>query len=55
MTTFLAIGTMTMLLASTMAMVTRDIKQVWAYSTISQLGFMVMATMVAIIMLVFTG
>jgi NADH-quinone oxidoreductase subunit L len=31
-----------MLLASTMAMVTRDIKQVWAYSTISQLGFMVM-------------
>jgi NADH-quinone oxidoreductase subunit L len=25
-----------------MAMVTRDIKQVWAYSTISQLGFMVM-------------
>jgi len=42
MTTFLAIGTITMLLASTMAMVTRDIKQVWAYSTISQLGFMVM-------------
>jgi NADH-quinone oxidoreductase subunit L len=31
-----------MLLASTMAMVTRDIKQVWAYSTISQLGFMIM-------------
>jgi len=42
MSTFLAIGTITMLLASTMAMVTRDIKQVWAYSTISQLGFMVM-------------
>jgi len=42
MNTFLAIGTITMLLASTMAMVTRDIKQVWAYSTISQLGFMVM-------------
>ena len=42
MTIFLAIGTITMLLASTMAMVTRDIKQVWAYSTISQLGFMVM-------------
>ena len=40
MTLFLAIGTITMLLASTMAMVTRDIKQVWAYSTISQLGFM---------------
>jgi NADH-quinone oxidoreductase subunit L len=42
MTTFLVIGTITMLLASTMAMVTRDIKQVWAYSTVSQLGFMVM-------------
>jgi NADH-quinone oxidoreductase subunit L len=42
MTVFLAIGTITMLLSSTMAMVTRDIKQVWAYSTISQLGFMVM-------------
>ncbi len=42
MTVFLAIGTVSMLLASTMAMVTRDIKQVWAYSTISQLGFMIM-------------
>jgi NADH-quinone oxidoreductase subunit L len=42
MAVFLAIGTITMLLSSTMAMVTRDIKQVWAYSTISQLGFMVM-------------
>jgi NADH-quinone oxidoreductase subunit L len=31
-----------MLLASTMAMVSRDIKRVWAYSTISQLGFMIM-------------
>ena len=31
-----------MLLSSTMAMVSRDIKQVWAYSTISQLGFMIM-------------
>jgi NADH-quinone oxidoreductase subunit L len=39
---FLAIGTVSMLLASTMAMVSRDIKQVWAYSTISQLGFMIM-------------
>ena len=39
----LAIGTITMLLSSTMAMVTYDLKQVWAYSTISQLGFMVMA------------
>lgn len=39
----LAVGTVTMLLASTMAMVTYDLKQVWAYSTVSQLGFMVMA------------
>ncbi len=39
---FLAIGTISMLLASTMAMVSRDIKQIWAYSTISQLGFMIM-------------
>ncbi len=43
MTIALAIGTITMLLASTMAMVTYDLKQVWAYSTISQLGMMVMA------------
>jgi NADH-quinone oxidoreductase subunit L len=43
MVIFLAIGTISMLLASTMAMVSRDIKQVWAYSTISQLGFMIMA------------
>ncbi len=42
MTVMLAIGTLSMLLAATMAMVTRDIKQVWAYSTISQLGFMIM-------------
>jgi NADH-quinone oxidoreductase subunit L len=40
---FLAIGTISMFLASTMAIVSRDIKQVWAYSTISQLGFMIMA------------
>jgi len=40
---FLAIGTISMLLASTMAIVSRDIKKVWAYSTISQLGFMIMA------------
>jgi NADH-quinone oxidoreductase subunit L len=39
---FLVIGTISMILASTMAMVSRDIKQVWAYSTISQLGFMIM-------------
>lgn len=38
----LAVGTVTMLLASTMAMVADDIKQVWAYSTVSQLGFMLM-------------
>jgi NADH-quinone oxidoreductase subunit L len=42
MVIFLIIGTISMLLASTMAMVSRDIKQVWAYSTISQLGFMIM-------------
>jgi NADH-quinone oxidoreductase subunit L len=42
MTVCLAIGTISMLLASTMAMVSRDIKQVWAYSTVSQLGFMIM-------------
>jgi NADH-quinone oxidoreductase subunit L len=42
MTVFLAIGAVSMLLASTMAMVSRDIKRVWAYSTISQLGFMIM-------------
>ena len=42
MSIFLIIGTVSMLLSSTMAMVSRDIKQVWAYSTISQLGFMIM-------------
>jgi NADH-quinone oxidoreductase subunit L len=36
------VGTLSMLMASTMAMVDRDIKKVWAYSTISQLGYMVM-------------
>jgi NADH-quinone oxidoreductase subunit L len=39
---FLAIGTISMLAASTMAIVSRDIKRVWAYSTISQLGYMIM-------------
>jgi NADH-quinone oxidoreductase subunit L len=39
----LAIGAISMILSSTMAMVSRDIKRVWAFSTISQLGFMVMA------------
>jgi NADH-quinone oxidoreductase subunit L len=43
MEVFLAIGTISMILASTMAIVSRDIKKVWAYSTISQLGFMIMA------------
>ena len=43
MNVFLAIGTISMLLSGTMAMVSRDIKKVWAYSTISQLGFMIMA------------
>jgi NADH-quinone oxidoreductase subunit L len=42
MTFALVIGTITMLLSSTMGMVASDIKQVWAYSTISQLGFMIM-------------
>jgi NADH-quinone oxidoreductase subunit L len=42
MSVFMAIGTVSMLLAATMAMATRDIKQVWAYSTISQLGLMIM-------------
>ena len=42
MLVFLVIGTISMLMASTMAMVSRDVKQVWAYSTISQLGFMIM-------------
>jgi NADH-quinone oxidoreductase subunit L len=39
----LAIATITMILSSTIGMVARDIKQVWAYSTISQLGLMAMA------------
>lgn len=43
MSVFLAVGTLSMLLASTMAMVSRDIKKIWAYSTISQLGLMIMA------------
>jgi len=39
----LLVGTLSMLSASTMALVARDIKQVWAFSTISQLGYMLMA------------
>jgi NADH-quinone oxidoreductase subunit L len=42
MTLCLAVGTLSMLLAASMAVVSRDIKQVWAYSTISQLGYMLM-------------
>jgi NADH-quinone oxidoreductase subunit L len=42
MTVTLFIATVSMLMSATMAMVSRDIKQVWAYSTISQLGFMIM-------------
>ena len=43
MTVTLAIATISMLMSATMAMVSRDIKKVWAFSTISQLGFMLMA------------
>ncbi|MBE0617838.1 MAG: NADH-quinone oxidoreductase subunit L, partial [Proteobacteria bacterium] len=43
MTVCLAVGTVSMLLSSTMALVSRDIKAIWAYSTISQLGYMIMA------------
>jgi len=43
MTVFMAIGAVSMLLAATMALVSRDIKRVWAFSTISQLGYMIMA------------
>ena len=42
MTVVLAISTITLLLSSTIGMVATDIKQVWAYSTVSQLGFMAM-------------
>ena len=42
MSVVLAISTITLLLSSTIGMVAKDIKQVWAYSTVSQLGFMAM-------------
>jgi NADH-quinone oxidoreductase subunit L len=42
MTVVLVISTITLILSSTIGMVARDIKQVWAYSTVSQLGFMAM-------------
>lgn len=42
-TVVLCISAITALLAATMAMVDRDIKKVLAYSSISQLGFMLMA------------
>jgi NADH-quinone oxidoreductase subunit L len=41
-TVILAIATITLILSSTIGMVAKDIKQVWAYSTVSQLGFMAM-------------
>jgi len=42
MSIILAIATLTLILSSTVGMVATDIKQVWAYSTVSQLGFMAM-------------
>ncbi len=42
MTVALSVGAASMLMAATMAMVTNDIKKVWAFSTISQLGLMLM-------------
>jgi NADH-quinone oxidoreductase subunit L len=42
LTVGLSIGAISMLLSSTMAMVSRDIKKILAFSTISQLGFMIM-------------
>jgi NADH-quinone oxidoreductase subunit L len=42
MSVILAIATLTLILSSTIGMVATDIKQVWAYSTVSQLGFMAM-------------
>jgi len=43
MTIVLAIALVTALIASTMAMVAQDIKKILAYSSISQLGFMLLA------------
>ncbi len=42
MSVVLVISTITLILSSTIGMVATDIKQVWAYSTVSQLGFMAM-------------
>ena len=42
MTVIIAIASITLILSSTIGMVATDIKQVWAYSTVSQLGFMAM-------------
>jgi len=39
----LSFGVVTAFVAATMACVQRDIKKVWAYSTVSQLGYMVLA------------
>lgn len=43
MTVVAVVGAMTALFAATMALVQNDIKKVLAYSTVSQLGFMVLA------------
>jgi NADH-quinone oxidoreductase subunit L len=43
MTVVLAIGTFTAIFAATMALVNNDIKRVMAYSTLSQLGYMMLA------------
>jgi NADH-quinone oxidoreductase subunit L len=42
MSFILVIASITLILSSTIGMVATDIKQVWAYSTVSQLGFMAM-------------
>jgi len=43
MTTVATIGTLTLLLAATAAMVQHDVKRILAYSTISQIGYMFLA------------
>jgi NADH-quinone oxidoreductase subunit L len=51
----LAIGGFTSLFAGTMGLVSRDIKRVIAYSTISQLGYMTMAVGAASLMVSYPG
>ena len=43
MTVVMIIGTITVILAASMALVANDIKRVMAYSTVSQLGYMMLA------------